>query len=54
MMTLLVMLYVDLLLGNDREVRKYTTIVNRQRPVNRNKGTMFSMRSVPIGYKRKS
>jgi hypothetical protein len=40
------MWHVDPLLGNDT--------VNRQRPVNSNRGTVFSVLSVPICYKQDS
>jgi hypothetical protein len=33
--------------SNDREISNYTTAVTRQRLVNSNRGTMFSVRSVP-------
>jgi hypothetical protein len=39
------------LLGNDREINKSTTVVTRQLPVNSNRGTVFSVRSVPRYYK---
>jgi hypothetical protein len=39
------------LLGNDREIRNYSTNVTRQRPVNSNKETVFSVRFVPRCYK---
>jgi hypothetical protein len=39
--------HVDTLLGNDRERSNYTTAVTRQRPVNSNRGMVFSVRSVP-------
>jgi hypothetical protein len=41
------------LLGNDRETNK-TTDVTRQRPLNSNRGTVFSVRSVPSCYKQDS
>jgi hypothetical protein len=37
-----VLWHVDLLLGNDREINKYTTAVTRQRHVNSNRGAVFS------------
>jgi hypothetical protein len=43
--------YIDPLLGNDREIGNYTTAVTRQLPVNSNRGTLFSVRSVPRCYK---
>jgi hypothetical protein len=39
------------LLGNDREADKKTTAVNKQRSVDSNRGTVFSVRSVPRCYK---
>jgi hypothetical protein len=42
---------VDKLLGNSREISNYTTAIIRQRPVNRNRRTVFSVWSVPICYK---
>jgi hypothetical protein len=42
---------VDQLLGNDRDISIYTTAATRQRPSNSNRGTAFSVRSVPICYK---
>jgi hypothetical protein len=42
---------VDHLLGNDREIGNYTTTFTRQRPVKRNRKTMFFVRSVPRCYK---
>jgi hypothetical protein len=44
--------HVDPLPGNDNKIRKYTTTVTRQRPVNSNRRTMFSTRSMPRCYKR--
>jgi hypothetical protein len=41
----------DPLLGNDRELRNYTTVVNRKRPINRSRGKVFYVRSVPRSYK---
>jgi hypothetical protein len=35
------------LLGNDREIRNYTTAVTMQRPVN-NRGVVFSVQTVSI------
>jgi hypothetical protein len=46
------MWHVVLLLGNDREISNYTTTITRQRPVNSNRGTVFSVRSVPRCYKK--
>jgi hypothetical protein len=43
--------HVDLLLDNGREITNYTTTVTRQWPANNNRGTMFSVRSVPRCYK---
>jgi hypothetical protein len=37
-----------LLLNNDSEISNYTTTVTRQLPVKSNRGTVFSVRSVPI------
>jgi hypothetical protein len=42
---------VEPLLGNDREINDYTTAVTRQQPVNSNRRTVFSVRSVPRCYK---
>jgi hypothetical protein len=39
--------HVDPLLGNDREISNYKTIVTRQGPVNGNREMVFSVRSVP-------
>jgi hypothetical protein len=39
--------HVDPLLGNDREIGNNTTAVTRQRPVNGNGGTAFSVLSEP-------
>jgi hypothetical protein len=39
------------MLGNDREISDYTMAVTRQRPINRNRGTVFSMRPVARCYK---
>jgi hypothetical protein len=44
------MWHADPLLGNDREISKCTTAVNRQRPVNSNRGAVFYMESVPRCY----
>jgi hypothetical protein len=33
--------HVDLLLGNDHEISKYTTGVNRQQSINNNRGMLF-------------
>jgi hypothetical protein len=43
--------HVVALLGNDSEISNYTTAVTRQRPVNSNRGTVFSVRFVPRCYK---
>jgi hypothetical protein len=43
--------HVEPLLGNHREMSSCKTAVTRQRPVNSNKGTVFSVRSVPRCYK---
>jgi hypothetical protein len=43
--------HLDPLLGNDREISNYTTAVTRQRPVNSNRGTVFSVRPVPGCYR---
>jgi hypothetical protein len=43
--------HVDQLLGNDREISKYTVAVTRQWPVNSKRGKAFSVRSVPRCYK---
>jgi hypothetical protein len=43
--------HVDPLLGNDREISKYTAAVTRKRPVNSNRGMVFSVRSLPRCYK---
>jgi hypothetical protein len=52
LMYLLTVLWpVDPLLGNDREIRIYTTAVTKQRSVNKNRGTLFSERSVQRCYK---
>jgi hypothetical protein len=48
---LLIVWHVDPMLGNDREISSYTTTVTRQLPVNRNRGTVFSVRPVPRCYK---
>jgi hypothetical protein len=45
------MWYVDPLLGNGREINNYKKAVTRQRPVNSNRETVFSVLSVPIFYK---
>jgi hypothetical protein len=42
----IILWYVDPLLRNDHEVN-YTTAVTRQRPVNRNRGMVLSVRSIP-------
>jgi hypothetical protein len=46
-----ILLYVDPLLGNDREIRKYTTAFIRHRSVNSNRGTVLYVRSVLRCYK---
>jgi hypothetical protein len=43
--------HVDPLLGNDRELNNYTTVVNRKRPINGNRGKVSYVRSVPRNYK---
>jgi hypothetical protein len=43
--------HVDPLLGNDREINNYATAVTMQQPVNSNRGTMFSVRSMLRCYK---
>jgi hypothetical protein len=43
--------HVDPLLGNDNEINNYTIAVNKQQPVNSNRGKLFSVRSVPRCYK---
>jgi hypothetical protein len=43
--------HVDPLLSNDREIINYTTAVTRQRTINNNRETVFSVRSVPKCYK---
>jgi hypothetical protein len=45
------MRHVVPLLGNDREISKYTAAVTRQWLVNRRRGTVFSTRSVSKNYK---
>jgi hypothetical protein len=40
-----ILLYVDLLLGNDCEISNYATAVTRQQPIN-NRGMVFSAESV--------
>jgi hypothetical protein len=42
---------MDPLLGNDREIRNYTTAVTRERPVNSKIRTVFSVLSVQRFYK---
>jgi hypothetical protein len=44
--------HVEPLLANDREISNYTTAVTRQQPVNSNRGTVLSVRSVPGCYKK--
>jgi hypothetical protein len=46
-----VLWHVDQLLRNDCEINDYTTAVIRQRPVNSNRETVFSVRSVQRCYK---
>jgi hypothetical protein len=36
----------DPLLGSDREISNYTMAVTRQWPINRNRGTVFSVQSM--------
>jgi hypothetical protein len=43
--------HIDPLLGNDRKISNYTTTVTRHRTLNSNRGTVFSVRSVPRCYK---
>jgi hypothetical protein len=50
-MNLYILWHVDALLGNDRKISNYITAVTRQRPVNNNRGTVFSLRSMPRCYK---
>jgi hypothetical protein len=45
------MCHVDRLPGNDREIRNYTTAVTMQWAINSNRGTVFSVWSVPICQK---
>jgi hypothetical protein len=40
--------HADPLLGNDRETNKYATAVTKLRPVDSNKGIVFSVRSPPM------
>jgi hypothetical protein len=40
------MWHIDPLLGNDREISTYTRDVTRHRPVNNDRRTVFSVRSV--------
>jgi hypothetical protein len=42
---------VGLLLDSDLEVSTYITAITRQWPVNRNRGTMFSVWFMPRYYK---
>jgi hypothetical protein len=42
--------HVDSLLGNDREISNYRIAVTRHRPVNSNRGVVFSVRSMPELY----
>jgi hypothetical protein len=44
---------VNSMLGNDRETSNYTTAVTRQWPVNSNRGTVFSVRSLPRCYEQR-
>jgi hypothetical protein len=48
----IILWHVDQLLGNDCEICNYTTAVTRQRPVNSNRGMIFSVQSVPRCYKK--
>jgi hypothetical protein len=43
--------FVDPFEGNDHEISNYTTAVTRQQLLNSNRGTVFSVRSVPRCYK---
>jgi hypothetical protein len=47
----IILWYIDPLLGNDREANNSTTTVTRQRPLNSNRGTVFSVRSALGRYK---
>jgi hypothetical protein len=40
--------HVDLLLGNDREISKYKTVVAKVWPLKSNRGTVFSAWSAPM------
>jgi hypothetical protein len=42
---------VDQMLSNGREINNYTVTLTRQQPVNSNRGTVFSVLSVPTYYK---
>jgi hypothetical protein len=42
-----IMGHVDPLLGNDHEISNYTMAVTRQRSINSNRETVFSVWSVP-------
>jgi hypothetical protein len=51
MNSVIILWEVDPFLGNDRKINNYTTAVSRQRPVNSNRGTVFSVWSMPRCYK---
>jgi hypothetical protein len=46
--------HVDLLLGNNGETNDWTTAIIKQRLVNSNRGTLFSVQSMPRYYKQDS
>jgi uncharacterized protein HemY len=46
--------YTVALLGNNHETSNYTTAITRQRTINSNRGTVFSVQSVPRCYKQNS
>jgi hypothetical protein len=48
---IIVLWHVDALLGYDSEINNYSTAVTKQRPINSNRGKVFSVRSVPRCYK---
>jgi hypothetical protein len=43
--------HVDLMLGSNRQINNYTAAVTRQRPLNNNRGKVFSVRSLLKCYK---
>jgi hypothetical protein len=47
----IILWHVDTMLGYDRKKSNYTTAFTRHRPVNSNRGTVFSVLSVPRYYK---